>query len=70
LWKSCIAEDAQAVKQESFIGLTAEEAMIYKRLQDKQTAASKPAAPIEKKDDKPAYSLYNAALTQITAFNA
>lgn len=70
LWKSCIAEDAQAVKQESFIGLTAEEAMIYKRLQDKQTAASKPTAPIEKKDDKPAYSLYNAALTQITAFNA
>jgi len=72
LWKSCIAKPAEAAKQESFVGLSAEEAMIYKRLQDKQTAASKPAETPEKPEYKetPAYSLYNAALTQINAFRA
>ena len=41
LWKSCIvAPMAQHVKQEGFMGLTPEEAMIFKRLQDKQNAAS------------------------------
>ena len=72
LWKSCIAKPAEAAKQESFVGLSAEEAMIYKRLQDKQTAASKPAETPEKPEEKetPAYSLYNTALTQINAFRA
>lgn len=67
LWKSCIAVPTEA-KQESFVGLTAEEAMIYKRLQDKQV--TKPAEVPEKPEEKekPAYSLYNAALTQINAF--
>ena len=66
LWKTCIATTDE-VKQESFVGLTVEEAMIYKRLQDKQ-AGSKPAeAPSEKKEI-PAYSLYNSALTQINSF--
>lgn len=68
LWKSCIATPT-AVTQESFVGLSAEEAIIYKRLQDKQAAASKPVeAPVEKEKEKPAYSLYNAALTQINSF--
>lgn len=68
LWKSCIATPTEAATQESFVGLSAEEAMIYKRLQDKQ-AASKPFEAPEKADsEKPAYSLYNAALTQINAF--
>ena len=67
LWKSCIAVPTEA-RQESFVGLTAEEAMIYKRLQDKQ-AGSKPEAPEKAEEkEKPAYSLYNAALTQINAF--
>jgi hypothetical protein len=70
LWKSCIAKPDAIAKQESFVGLSAEEAMIYKRLQDKQAAGSKPEAPEaeEKEKEKPAYSLYNAALTQINAF--
>jgi hypothetical protein len=70
LWKSCIAKPAEVAKQESFVGLSAEEAMIYKRLQDKQIAASKPveSSAEKKSEDKPAYSLYNAALTQINEF--
>ena len=40
LWKSCAtATSTDEVKQEGFIGLTPEEAMILKRLQDKQMAA-------------------------------
>ena len=68
LWKSCIAQPTEAAKQESFVGLSAEEAMIYKRLQDKQTAALKPVPEKAEEKEKPAYSLYNAALTQINAF--
>jgi hypothetical protein len=67
LWKSCIATPTDA-KQESFVGLSAEEAMIYKRLQDKQAAKPVEAPEKEKEQEKPAYSLYNAALTQINAF--
>jgi len=71
LWNSCIAEPIAGTKQESFVGLSAEEAMIYKRLQDKQTAAqtatqSKEKTPEESKIK--AYSLYNAALTEINTF--
>jgi hypothetical protein len=40
LWKSCsTGSPKEEVKQEGFIGLTPEEAMILKRLQDKQMAA-------------------------------
>jgi hypothetical protein len=74
LWKSCIAEPTSEVKQESFVGLTSEEAMIYKRLQDKQIAAAK---PVEEKEENPedkkatmASVLYNSALTQINSFRA
>lgn len=69
LWKSCIAKTDEAAKQESFVGLTPEEAMIYKRLQDKQIAGSTPVEPPAEKKEKPAYSLYNAALSQINAFS-
>lgn len=39
LWKSCATASPVEVKQEGFVGLTPEEAMILKRLQDKQMAA-------------------------------
>jgi hypothetical protein len=39
MWKPCSYEKPKEEKQEGFTGLTAEEAMIYKRLQDKQMAA-------------------------------
>ena len=67
LWKSCIATPTDA-KQESFVGLSAEEAMIYKRLQEKQASIPVEAPEKEKEKEMPAYSLYNAALTQINAF--
>jgi hypothetical protein len=67
LWKSCIATPTDA-KQESFVGLSAEEAMIYKRLQEKQASIPVEAPEKEKEKERPAYSLYNAALTQINAF--
>jgi hypothetical protein len=75
LWKSCISDPAsQEIKQESFLGLTSEEAMIYKRLQDKQMAAAKPkeAEPegTEKNKESIASVLYNSALTQINNFRA
>ena len=48
LWKSCIVAPAgPAVKQEGFMGLTPEEAMILKRLQDKQMAAQQQGAQQE-----------------------
>jgi hypothetical protein len=59
------------VKQESFIGLTSEEAMIYKRLQDKQLAAARPIDSEEvlpQKNNSMASMLYNSALTQIHSF--
>ncbi len=39
LWKSCVSEPMTNPQEQSFVGLTAEEAMILKRLQDKQRAA-------------------------------
>jgi hypothetical protein len=69
LWKTCIATPTEA-KQESFVGLTAEEAMIYKRLQDKQIAGSTPVEQAAEKKEIPAYSLYNSALSQIRTFTS
>ena len=70
LWKSCISDPTSSeIKQESFLGLTAEEAMIYKRLQDKQMAAKpRDAEEIPQKKDSMASVLYNSALTQINSF--
>ena len=75
LWKSCIPDETRPeVRQESFVGLTSEEAMIYKRLQDKQMAAAKPkeadSEEPSKKNDSMASMLYNSALTQINSFRA
>ena len=62
LWKNCIDKPTEGF-QESYAGLTSEEAMIYKSLQAKKHAAS-PEKILEK---KPAvYSLYNSALRQIS----
>lgn len=68
LWRSCINKP-EVVKQEGFVGLTPEEAMIFKRLQDKQ-AASKSEESKEKPPEKPqstAASLYSSALTQLAS---
>ena len=77
LWKSCITPAAPQAKAgaEGFQGLSPEEAMILKRLQDKQTAATaasasasasseeqEQAAPVAKAAD-----IYNSVLTQISS---
>jgi hypothetical protein len=62
MWKTCTIQPEEDAHP-SFTGLTSEEAMIYKRLQDKQLASSQPNEPKEKQPA--AYSLYNAALSQI-----
>ena len=73
LWKSCIPDPSKPeAKQESFVGLTSEEAMIYTRLQQKQAAASQPKEEegVAQKKDSMASVLYNSALTQINSFRA
>jgi hypothetical protein len=69
LWHSCINKPEAPVKDEGFVGLTPEEAMILKRLQDKQMVAKGENNP-PKEIPKPtatAASLYGAALTQLGA---
>ena len=71
LWHSCINKPEAPVKEEGFVGLTPEEAMILKRLQDKQMVAK--TTDVNTKDKVPekpqatAASLYSSALTQIGA---
>jgi hypothetical protein len=72
LWKSCIiAPTAPTAKvQEGFIGLTPEEAMILKRLQDKQNAASQQSkaeaeAPPQPSPVATASQIYNSAINQL-----
>lgn len=71
LWNSCINKPEAPVKQEGFVGLTPEEALILRRLQDKQTAASMAEGDKkEKVPEKPqatASSLYSSALTQLAS---
>ena len=67
LWHSCINKP-EVPKQEGFFGLTPEEGMILKRLQDKQRASQSEAKEKEKAPEKPqasAASLYSSALTQL-----
>ena len=65
LWHTCINKP-EVVKQEGFVGLTPEEAMIFKRLQDKQASAPTPAPePKEKPPQITAASLYSSALTAL-----
>ncbi len=50
LWKSCVSEPMVNQPEQSFAGLTPEEAMILKRLQDKQMAAKQQSE--EKKEEE------------------
>ena len=70
LWKSCAAPKPKAEVQEGFIGLTPEEAMILKRLQDKQQAAQQQDKGAEqeavKEEVKPsAGNLYQRSLAAL-----
>jgi hypothetical protein len=70
LWKSCIPDKSEkpAQVQENFVGLTPEEAMIYKRLQDKKNSATKSSSDTQTQEapkESLASMLYNSALTQI-----
>lgn len=79
LWKSCITPAAPQAKAgaEGFQGLSAEEAMILKRLQDKQMAAAAASASAsastsseEQEKQAPmtkAADIYNSVLTQISS---
>jgi hypothetical protein len=62
LWKSCSTVPPEEPKQEGFTGLTAEEAMIYKRLSDKLTAAQPQVQEEKKEGPEPASSLYSRAM--------
>jgi hypothetical protein len=69
LWHSCINKP-EVIKQEGFVGLTPEEGMILKRLQDKQNASASESKEKEKVPEKlqaTASSLYSSALTQIAS---
>lgn len=85
LWRSCITGPPAAVGgNEGFVGLSAEEAMILKRLQDKQMAAAAAAVAASSEKEKgdgdddvktkaqetTAASIYNSVLTQINASNS
>ncbi len=71
LWKSCATPKPKEVVQEGFVGLTPEEAMILKRLQDKQAAAQQaektPADKEPKKEEVPpsAGNLYQRAIQSL-----
>jgi hypothetical protein len=67
LWHSCINKPEAPVKQEAFVGLSPEEAMILKRLQDKQAASAQGDAKAPEKPQATAASLYSSALTQIAS---
>jgi hypothetical protein len=67
LWHSCINKP-EVVKQEGFVGLTPEEGMILKRLQDKQSSSEpKEKEKVPEKPQATASSLYSSALTQIAS---
>jgi hypothetical protein len=76
LWKSCIpVPNAPMVKQEGFIGLSAEEAMILKRLQDKQMAAQQQDKKEDAEAPKPTVSntasrIYTNAVQQVKKLTA
>ncbi len=73
LWKSCLVAPKGDVKGvEGFMGLTPEESMILKRLQDKQTAAmmaqQKQGGEDTEKQEEPkitASGLYQSAVNQL-----
>lgn len=70
LWKSCVSEPMANPQEQSFIGLTPEEAMILKRLQDKQMAAqnqnqNKEEEKEETKQPQTAASVYQKSITNL-----
>lgn len=74
LWKSCVSEPMTNPPEQSFIGLSAEEALILKRLQDKQLQAQraeeqKKEGGEEKKEETKqpptAASVYQKAITNL-----
>lgn len=72
LWKSCLLVPAMGGKPvEGFMGLTPEESLILKRLQDKQTAAMNAQKEKDSPEDKPeeqqitASALYTSAIHQL-----
>jgi hypothetical protein len=65
LWKSCINEPMTNPPEPSFIGLTPEEAMILKRLQDKQMAAGAQLPKEETKKPLTASSVYEDAVQNL-----
>jgi hypothetical protein len=70
LWKSCVSEPMTNPPEQSFVGLTPEEAMILKRLQDKQMAAQSAEAQKkeggeETKQPPTAASVYQQAITNL-----
>lgn len=73
LWKSCATPNPQAPVQEGFVGLTPEEAMILKRLQDKQMAAQQQQGQGQEQEQETvpsprppsAGSLYEQAITAL-----
>jgi len=65
LWHSCINKPEQK-QMEEFTGLTPEETMIFKRLQDKQKY-TKQKEPEKPKPQETAASLYSSALTQLAS---
>jgi hypothetical protein len=75
LWKNCTEETFVEKAETTFVGLTAEEAMILKRLQDKQMAAQQLGEKGEKGEKEPdagavtesaASNLYYSSLTKLS----
>jgi hypothetical protein len=75
LWKSCITPASASAAEakggaEGFQGLSAEEAMILRRLQDKQAAAAAASSKQAEETHAPlakAADIYNSSLTQISS---
>jgi hypothetical protein len=68
VWKSCSAKKPVLAEQQNYNGLTSEEVMILKRLQDKQQAGQKKKdepAPVESEAPS-ASSIYLTSIQQLT----
>jgi hypothetical protein len=70
VWRSCAVASPTTAKTESFTGLTSEEAMIFKRLEDKKRAAATPddsnqANPPLDQSPPIASLLYRSALSKL-----
>ena len=74
LWRSCSTPVEPPPQQEGFVGLTPEEAMILKRLQDKQNAAKQSeestsaSPPDTEKKVIPPSTQYNSVIQSVRSF--